>query len=167
MKKLLIFSFLLVAKSIVYGQEIEVPVNPVFESEADYKAYETKVLEAIDWAAYTPVNTETDKRKKVNAFLLEWMSGTPYIDIVVSDGLVPYMEHPECFMVFMSGWTKYSLTHNYTNNELDCALAGTEHVIIFYEKNKSALGKIGSIEKLIKLQKKGKLKNYIEKQLEG
>lgn len=62
----------------------------------------------------------------------------------------------------MSGWTKYSLENDYSKNKIECAVAGAENAIEFYEKNKSELGKISDMEKLKKQQKKGNLKKYIE-----
>ena len=92
---------------------------------------------------------------------MKWMSGSPTVSIELVSGIVP-LDCADCLMSFMSGWTKYSLENDYSKNKVECAVAGAENAIEFYEKNKSELGKNSDMEKLIKQKKKGKLKKYIE-----
>ena len=64
----------------------------------------------------------------------------------------------------MGGYTKYALQNRSKMKKEDAALFGTERVIEFYQANTKALGKNKEIEKLIALQKEGKLKGYIKEQ---
>ncbi|GLB53025.1 hypothetical protein NBRC110019_20650 [Neptunitalea chrysea] len=168
MKKLLTTLFLALLSMGSYAQEFDFPKSMVMETEGDFTSFESKVLEAIAWRANTPVNTQVEKRKKVNAFLLQWMSGTPTVSILVNSKVgAPFMDDPEYLMSYMVGWTEYSITHNHSKDDKACAKAAVLHVIDFYEKNKDFLNKRGSIEKLIKLKKKDKLDEHIAKSLEG
>jgi tetratricopeptide (TPR) repeat protein len=96
-----------------------------------------------------------------NTFLIKWMTGSPTVSIELVAGVMP-IGCPDCLIAFMSGWTKYSLENNYSKNKIEGALAGAEHAIEFYSKNKSALGQNADMEKLIKQKSKDKLKKYIE-----
>lgn len=142
------------------AQELEIPNDLSLVTADDYKKTESLVLKATEWLAQTPVGEHPNTRIAVNGFLMKWMSGSPTVTIALVEGIVP-LDCADCLMVFMSGWTKYSLEHNYSKDNTACAVAGAEHAIRFYEKNKAALGKNADMEKLIKLQKKGKLESYI------
>ena len=135
--------------------------NFQLKTKEDFAKYETKVIEYINWLMDNPLNQKREIRKEKSAFLIKWMTGSPTVTIELVSGIVP-MECAECLLSFMSGWTKYSLENNYSKNKIDCALAGAEYAIEFYEKNKSELGKNSDMKKLIKQKKKGKLKKHIE-----
>ncbi len=92
------------------------------------------------------------------------MTGNPTVSIELVEGLVT-IDCADCLITFMSGWTKSSLENDYSDDRLSCAMAGVERVISFNQKNKSELGKISDIEKLIKLKNKGKLLAYVEGKL--
>lgn len=135
--------------------------NIQLKTKEDFAKYETKVIEDIDWLMNTPLNQKSQTRKEKSAFLIQWLTGSPTVSIELVPGIVP-LDSPECLVSFMGGWTKYSLKNNYSKNKIDCALAGAESAIEFYEKNKSELGKNSDMKKLIKQKNKGKLKKYIK-----
>lgn len=143
------------------AQNVEIPGNLKLETAEDYKQTEQLVLNATEWLLNTPVSEEPYKRQAINAFLMKWMIGSPTVSIELVPGIVP-LECADCLMVFMSGWTKYSLENDYSKDKVEGALAGAENTIKFYTKNKSELGENSDMEKLIKHQKKGKLKNYMQ-----
>lgn len=143
------------------AQEVNIPKDLKLENAEDYKKTEPLVLRATEWLVKTPVSENPDKRKEINAFLMKWMTGSPTVSIELVPGIVP-LDCADCLMLFMSGWTTYSLENNYSKNKVDGAVAGAENAIEFYLNNKSELGKNSDMEKLIKQQKKGKLPKYIE-----
>ena len=149
MKKLLIIAIFIFIGKNMNAQEVVIPDNIKLETEEDFKQNESLVLASIEWIQNTPLDQEKAKRKQINAFLMQWMSGSPTVSIKLVQGLVP-LECAECLMSFMSGWTKYSLENNYSKDDEKCTLKGVESTIAFYEKNKSELGKNADIEKLIK-----------------
>ncbi|MFK7748527.1 MAG: hypothetical protein AB8B65_09060 [Kordia sp.] len=152
---------LLFVTATMTAQELKIPNDVTFEKAEDYTTYEPQVLESIDWLQRTPASEQSAKREKLNAFLLKWMTGSPTVSIELVAGIVP-LECGDCLMTFMYGWTKYSLENNYAKDKIDCAVAGAEHAIEFYKKNKATLGKQSEMEKLIRRKKKGKLRKYIE-----
>lgn len=145
-----------------FAQEFRVPENYTFKSKEDYYTYEKDVIEGINWLVNTPISSNTAKRKEVNAFLMKWLSGSPYVTIELSQDIVTFMDCPDCLMVFLGGWTKYALENKDNSNKIKGNLAGIESLIEFYKKNQDALGKNKAIQKYIKLQEKDKLLTYIE-----
>lgn len=144
-----------------FAQEVEIPNDLKLETPEDYKKTEQLVLNAAEWLLKTPISENTSKRKEINTFLMKWMSGSPTVSIELVSGIVP-LDCGDCLMLFMSGWTKYSLENDYSKNKVKCAVAGAENAIKFYTQNKSELGKNSDMEKLIKQKHKGKLEKYIE-----
>lgn len=113
----------------------------------------------------TPVGTRTKDRQSINAFVLQWITGSPTVSIELTESIVTYMGNPDCLMMFLSGYTKYAIENKDGKNRFNGSLAGTLAVIDFYTANKKELGKIKAIEKLIKLKNKNKLEDFIKKNL--
>ncbi|PCI95922.1 MAG: hypothetical protein COB15_11635 [Flavobacteriales bacterium] len=132
------------------------------ETKEDYAKYEKDVVNGYNWLMKTPIETEPTKRKEINSFLIQWMTGSPNVSIELSEKIVTYMDCGECLMMFMGGWTKYALESKDFKNKVKGNLAGTESVIKFYLLNKNSLGQNKSIEKFIKLKRENKLEEYIK-----
>ncbi|MCE2996344.1 MAG: hypothetical protein ACK5PC_14530 [Cyclobacteriaceae bacterium] len=149
--------------TVAFSQEFEVPANFQPKNDSDYTQYESDVLKCIQWLMQTPPDAETEKQKDANAFLLKWMTGTSTVHIEVKQEIVTFMDTPELLMIFMGGWTKYTLETKDADNKVNCSLAGVEAVIEYYTKNKAVLSKSKGVEKYIKMKEKGTLKEYIQK----
>jgi len=160
MNKIKMLICLLFVSANLLAQEVEIPKDLELKDAKDYKKTEQLVLNAIEWLMKTPISENPSKRKEINAFLIKWMSGSPTVSIELVSGIIP-LDCADCLLAFMSGWTKYSLENDYSKNKVECAISGVENAIEFYKKNKLHLGRNSDMEKLLKLQKKGKLKKYI------
>ena len=118
----------------------------------------------MNWLFETPIDVNPEKRKETNAFLMQWMSGGPNVSIELSEKITPYLDCSECLMIFMAGWSKYTLeTKKF--NKFKANLTGTESVIEFYLFNKSKIGENKKIEKFVKLKKAGRLEKYIRSKI--
>lgn len=168
-------------KYLLLAKDNGAKINPSIESELfadnsnsnkiklvsneDYKKYEQKVIKDFNWLFETPIDVNPEKRKRTNAFLMQWMSGSPNVSIEISEKITTYMDCAECLMIFMGGWTKYALeAKNFS--KLKANLVGTESVIEFYQFNKSKIGKNKNIEKFMKLKQSGKLEKYIKSNMQ-
>ena len=135
------------------------------ETAEDYAKYEQLVINGHNWLLNTPVEQEVAKRKEINGFLVQWISGSPSVSVEITESIVTYLGCPDCLMMFMSGWTAKALESGDFDNKFEGNLAGTESVIAFYKSNKKVLGKNKAIEKLAKLKEKGKLKDFIRENM--
>jgi hypothetical protein len=164
MKKLFsILMFTILTFNLV-AQEFEVPKNYVLKQKEDFSKYEGDVLKGIDWLLQTPINTQTEKRKEINTFIIAWLTGSPDVSIEIKTEIVSFMKpNADLLIVFMCGWTKYSLETKDYKNKIKGNLSGIEAVIEFYVKNKENLKKDKNVEKYIKLKEEGKLEDYISK----
>ena len=95
---------------------------------------------------------------------MEWITGSPTVSIEIKEEIVSFLGiNPDLLMIFMGGWTKYSLETKDFNNKIKGNQMGIEAVIDFYLKNKENLKKDKNVEKYIKLREEGKLNEYISK----
>ena len=164
MKKLFgILMFSILAFSLV-AQEFEVPKNCILSKEEDYAKYEGDILKGIDWLLKTPISSQPEKRREINRFVMTWLTGSPTVTVNIKPEIVNFMKpNPDLLMVFMCGWTKYSIENKDNNNTAMGNQKGIEAVIEFYTKNKEYLKKDNNVEKYIKLKENGKLEEYISK----
>jgi hypothetical protein len=164
MKKITFLALAIFFSLSIFSQEFVVPQNIKLEKAEDYAPLENDVLKAIDWLYETPINEQQEKRTKANAFLLQWLAGSPYVHLNINTDIITFIKGtPYFLMVFMVGWAKYSIESKDYDNQVAGNLAGIEMVISFYEKNKKQLQKNKEVEKYIKMQKKGTLEEYIRK----
>lgn len=162
MKKIiltLLVSFVFVG---LYAQDFKVPADYDFKSEG-YEKYNEEILQACDWLMNTPINKKMSKRKEVNTFFIEWLTGCTHVSIGLDARIVNFTEkNPDLLIIFMTGWTKQVLNTNDNKDRIKGNLAGVEAVIEFYLKNKDYLQKDKNVEKYIKMRDKGKLEEHIE-----
>lgn len=165
MKNTIAILFTLLVSFPSFSQNFEVPKGVHLETKEDYAQYEGDIIKGVDWLIKTPAESEKDKRLEVNAFLLQWLSGSPNVMIEITQEVATFMECSDCLMIFMGGWAKYSLENNDYADKIKGNLAGIESVIEFYNSNKSVLAKNNAIEKYVKLKEKGKLEKYIQSKI--
>jgi len=164
MKKISITLILITISFGLYSQDFQVPKNYKFETVDDYAPYEKDVTNCANWLMETPLNEQAEKRKEANAFLLQWLSGSPDVHIEIKAEIVTFMStSPDLLMIFLGGWAIYSLESKDFDNKVAGNLAGIESVIEFYTKNRTVMKKDKNVEKFIKMKNKGTLKEYIEK----
>lgn len=164
MKRLLIISAFFIFALNLNAQEFKVPQNYAFSNKEDYVKYEGDILKGIDWLLNTPINTEPEKRNEVNIFFMKWLTGSPTVSVEIKTEIVNFMKpNADLLMIFMCGWTKYSLESKDYNNKIKGNQKGIEAVLEFYIKNKENLKKDNNVEKYIKMKEKGKLEEYISR----
>ena len=71
MKKITLLLIVMSFTFVSFSQDFNVPKNYKLEKAEDYTLLEKDVLNAIDWLYKTPANEKVQKRKTVNAFVLQ------------------------------------------------------------------------------------------------
>jgi hypothetical protein len=161
--KTLTLTLLLTAISLgLFSQSFDVPKNLTLNKAEDYAPFEQDILNCFEWLMKTPLNEHIPKRKEANAFLINWLSGSPNVKIEIKREIVTF-NSPDLLIIFLGGWAKYSLESKDFQNKKAGSLAGIESVIEFYTRNKEYLPGDKNVEKYIKMQNRGKLKGYIDR----
>lgn len=164
-KLMLLILFVLYA-NLIKSQEFEVPENVVLTTKDDYVKYEKDIIACTNWMENYPLDKNKDKRKEANAFFMKWLTGSPTVSININvDYVIKYTEkNPDLLMIFMAGWTRYSLENNYSNDQLKGYYEGYKSMINVYKKG-IGIQKEKNMEKLIKIYDKGQLEDWIKKNI--
>jgi hypothetical protein len=161
MKKL-VFLFVVLISQVTLAQKLNIPEKFEPADADDYEKFEPEVIRCIDWLMSTPYNTSEELRKKANSFLLQWVSGSPSINIELREQVMTLVENnPDLLAIYLGGWTKYSLTSTHDFPVVEGHVKGMEAAVDFYEKNRESLKRDKGIEKLIKQKNKGVLESAL------
>ena len=162
MKKILIIITVIMAFGLaVSAQTYQVPTNYVLKEKGDYAKYEQEVISTIDWLEDTPWAVENQKRDDAKAFFMKWLEGSPTVNIEINKAVGNLCtKNPELFSSFMGGYTKYALQNKTAFDKNKANEAGVKAIIHKYI-SESDHKKNSNVEKLIKIDKDGKLADWI------
>ena len=147
-----------------YSQTEEL-LNDLPTTKEAFVASEKKVIATINWLENTPLDQNPNLRDQQKALFLAWITNSPTVSIEVNAKTIPFSEkNPELLIIYMGGWTKYSLENSYSENLVKCNLAGIKSAIKVYKKG-VGIKKDKSMEKLIELDEKEELEKWITEQL--
>lgn len=154
--------FTLAATAPLQAQdEFEVPRKYKLKKAEDYKEYEPVVIGAAQWLEETPLDKEKGKREKVNAFVLQWIMGSPNVTVEITEATMElFDENPDLLAVFMARYAANSLQSGGRSSKFDDTKAALTSVIKVY-RNGNGAKKDRQVEKLLKLYDKGELDDYI------
>ena len=145
------------------AQHIEIP-KVTYESPEDYAAQHDKVIEVINHLENIPADVYTDERKEAAAYLMTWLQGSPDVTVTVESYAAPFMGYGEALVIFMGEYAKHMI-QNPEADALTYNLAAMESVINYYRDNVDVFGRNKEFDKLAKMEEKGKLAKFIDKQL--
>lgn len=146
----------------VQGQTVfEVPQNVELKTKDDYAKYETAIIDAAKWLEETDLNKETEKRQQVNAFVLQWISGSPTINIDINEKLGKiYGKNAQLLGLYLASYARNLLENKNTATKFSATKAGLISMMNVYKKG-IEISKSKEMEKLIKLTGENKLDDYI------
>lgn len=139
----------------------EVPQNVEFKTKEDYIKYEPAVVGAAKWLEETDLDKETDKRKHINAFILEWVSGSPIVNLDITESLSKiYGKNNHLIAVYMAGYAGNFIQNNTSATKFSATKAGLIAMMNVYKKGID-ISRSREMEKLIKMTNEGKMDGYI------
>src|SRR5690554_4116644 len=110
------------------AQSPNAPPPITYEVGEDYTLFENDVLRVSNWMINGQINEEFNQYwKEATEFLTTWINESPTVYIMIQEEFVSYIEkHPPLLMIFMAGWTKYSLETKIIHDNLNGNLAGLD-----------------------------------------
>lgn len=127
-----------------------------------YTELEPQLLDDIDWLNYTPVNDRKELRAEKYRFVLMWITGSPTVSIKIDDRIMKFTgAEPWLLFAYMTGWTKYSLEHNYENDPVTCTVAGITNAVGFYKRNRDHLYRNKDMDRFSKMIDENSLESYV------
>ena len=164
-KHTLVIAFLLALVNMTSVQAqttFEVPENPELRTKQDFIKYEPAMIQAAKWLEETDLNQEAEKRKKVNAFVVQYISDCPTIKVTVDDALVKvYDKNSQLLSIYLANYAKEFIEHKTTATKFSATKAGLLSMMAVYSK-KIDMVKSKELDKLINLQEVNLLDDYIK-----
>jgi hypothetical protein len=140
----------------------ELPDKYEWKTARDYKRDEELVLKTLNWLNSTPLNEQIIQRSKANLFVMEWICGSPTLNIRVETSELPfYEEFPDLLFPYIHGIAQCKLKKKSACDEQKAVISGFNSVGFMILSDES-LNKAPTLKQLIKAYKKGKLANYID-----
>ena len=100
--------FLMLALFSTQAQECrcpDIPKENTWSSAAQYKRDLEKVKEILRWLLCSPLESELSKRSEANAFVLEWISGSPWVRVEISTSDLPFTnDFPDLLFTLLDGY---------------------------------------------------------------
>jgi len=145
------------------AQDFTIPDLP--STKEEFIKSEPDIIAAAKWLETTPIGTLTGKRPLVNAYVIAWITNSPTVTVEIQEVAVKICEdNPELLAVFMGGYTRYILEHNYSNDKLKTNTAAIKAVLNCY-----ALGgnfkKNKVLTKAVEADQDGKLEEWVAEKL--
>ena len=157
---------MLFASPALRAQEFAMPPDITKVNAGDCDTYRKDIMNCISWLLQTPFSKDKDKRHVADAFLLTWISHCPEVSIDIK----PYVDkfydvNPEFVSLFMGAWAKYQI-EKVDKDELNGNLAAVKSIIDHYVMDKE-MARSAYMDKLLAIDKKGKLKEWVSKEMKA
>lgn len=160
---ILIIALILTAQS--QAQDCPKPVIPAtyqWKSPSAYKKETESIKRALRWLCCSPLQSEVALRSQANAYVLEWLAGTPTLKLNLETKYLTFLDqYPELLFTFIHGAMLFCLEQPKQNATKLVYLHGYESVIYLAKSDKS-MRKSECMKELKRLQKKKQLEQFIE-----
>ena len=136
MKSLLAFVLLLGAFGFTpetQAQDFIVPDKMEFKTKEDFVKTEKDIINASKWLELTPLGKEMDKRTRINAFVLMWVTNSPTVDIGINKLCTDLSDkNSHLIAVFLASYCRFVLENYYSTDNLKGCTAGIRGMINCY-----------------------------------
>jgi hypothetical protein len=139
-----------------------IPKENKWKSASAYKKETESIKRALRWLCCCPLQSEIVLRSQANAYVLEWLAGTPTISLNIETKYLTFLEeYPELLFTFLHGAMLYCLEQPKQNDASLVYLHGYETVIRLSKSDK-VIWRSETMKHLRRLMKKKELQGYIE-----
>lgn len=165
LKRIITFLLFIVCVTIAQQSFAQQLLTELPETKEQFIASEKQLLATIDWLENTPFDQEEKKRLQQKALLVAWLTNSPTVTLEINANVLTFTKkNPDLMIIFMGGWTRYALQNEYSKDNIKGSLAGIKSTIKVYKA--LSLKKDKEMQKLIELEDKGELENWVKKEME-
>jgi hypothetical protein len=139
----------------------ETAQQEVLTSE-DYLKDKECVKKTLRWLCTTPLGVEVQQRSYANAYVMEWIAGTPMFTLELETKYLLFIdEHPELLYSFIHGMASYKLEHVDEKNPVKLYSEGFKIVASLASQSKE-LSKSSVLKPLLKAARKKTIREYTQ-----
>ena len=142
-----------------------IPEKYAWVEKEEYVQDREQIIRTLRWLCTSPPGWQLKQRSQANAYVLEWLAGTPEFSLVVNSELVPSLDKfPDLLNSMMHGMALYKLEHPDVNDSVKLHTEGLAVVAELAMQSKE-LSSDREIRKIIKAHKRHKLKALVKARL--
>ena len=147
------------------AQAFHIPEKYVFNTVDDYHRYDKDILKTIKWIEATAPGEDPQRMKLASRFLLEWLSGCPYVRLTPNIRIESiFGDSRDLRIYYVAGWVKYALKDGGAKpDKAQCAEAGIRAAIKMYRS--ISRNSDPNMEEVSKVERQGKLKNWVQERM--
>jgi len=121
---------------IVHAQsEFNLPENISLKDKDDYAKYEKVVIQAANWLEKTDMDQDPEKRKKIDAFIIKWVAGTPAFTLNLDDPVsILTDKNPELLAVYIASYARNILENKKEASNFNATKAALKSITFVYKK---------------------------------
>lgn len=128
----------------------------------DYIKEKDCVKKTLRWLCNTPLGMEIQQRSYANAYVMEWIAGTPLFTLEIETRYLYFInEHPELLYSFIHGMAYYKLDHPEEKDRLKLYSEGYKVVAQLASQSKE-LSKSSVLKPLLKAARKKAIRDYTQ-----
>jgi len=148
----------------VNAQDFQVPETQPSTKDEFVKS-EKDFIAAAKWLETTPLGKENATRKKINAWIIVWITNSPTVTETVYAGIIkPFDKNSDLLGVFMAGYARYILENKYDGDAFKGNLAGIRSVVNCVNLG-GDIKKDKNLTKLMDADKDGKLEDWVKEMM--
>jgi hypothetical protein len=160
-----LFILLFLGPTNIWAQPIKCPKLPEkyeWKNAREYKHDEDLVLKTLQWLNTSSMSNDITLRGKANLFVLEWICGTPRLQLEINSQALPfYTNYPDLLFSYIFGMAQCKLTKNGECSEQKAIISGYNAVAFQIGANKG-LKKSKELKPLYKAYKRDKMESYVQ-----
>ncbi|MFZ4784031.1 MAG: hypothetical protein ACOYLH_01055 [Flavobacteriales bacterium] len=155
---------------IIAQSVIPVPEYPKeyrWNTTEEYQASEKDIEKCLKWLCNSPYGIEMVARSEMNAYVLTWIAGCPYLEVKLDTQFFPFLKEDDDLLFSMiHGMALYQLKHMNKEDQEKIYLEGLEVVADLVAQSESK-SKEKCTKDLLKAHRRGKMKEYVKELLNG
>ncbi len=147
------------------SKPFELPANYPPTEAKDYIKFKADFLNGIKWLEETPFNEQADSRGKANAFIVEYLTNSPDISVIIDGTAIKVAnKNSDLLVIYMGGYARLAFeSEKGKQDQTQCVTAALKSIIKYYKANMgNGLKKDKNVLKLIAADEKGELEKWIK-----
>lgn len=156
-----LISSLLLVKYVNAQADFKLPENINLKNKEDYAKYEKLVIQSAIWLEKTDMDKDVDKRKKIDAFIVKWVAGTPAFTLNLDEPVYILSDkNPELLAIYIASYARNILENKKESNNFSATKAALKSITYVYKKRIDvSLNK--ELEKMVKFNSEAQWDDYI------
>lgn len=145
------------------GKCPKIPTTYTWNTKEEFAKDEDLVRKTLRWLCFTPLALDCQQRTLANAFVMEWLAGSPELTIDVETRYLPFVKnHPDLLFSFIHGVALYKMDKPQLKEQTILYQKGFEAVANLALQSKE-LEHDPELKPLLKAFKKNKMKAFVKK----